>query len=43
MINLMRGNVPNGKLGDIIKNPEQFKATMKEFAIIKMLRKTKKY
>lgn len=43
MINLMRGNLPNGRLSDIVRNPEMLKATMKEFSIVKLLRKSKKY
>jgi hypothetical protein len=42
MINLMRSNLPGQQLSGILKQQEAFAKTMKEFSIIKMLRRSRK-
>ena len=42
LINLMRSNVPGKKLSSILTEKDAFAQAMKEFSIIKMMRKVKK-
>ena len=42
MINLMRANVPGKKLSSILGEQNAFATALKEFSIIKMMRKIKK-
>lgn len=42
MINLMRSNMPGQQLSGILKQQDAFMRTLKEFTIIKMMRRSRK-